>query len=305
MKIFLTLLFLANLLSPAIAKETITIVYSWSAADMRANYSRIIVEEANKLQNKYNFIFDAKPGAGSSMAANYVKNTPNTILSTSSAFFVRPNFFPIAESHNVLEFKEIYLQCVSPLAITSMKFKNWSELPTNKPLTIGVSGLGTTTHLFATQIQVKYPLITVVPFKSTVESLMSVAGGHTDLHVAFLGEVETWGVDNPKFKRLHVLGTSGHVSVRGFPTLVSQGFGNTVAGISVPFHFAVPITVSNDLFMELRSILIKAGASTAVKELYKLDACVPGALDNNSLNSWYKAQIEQWKTLSRGVKLEQ
>lgn len=287
----------------SMAKENVTIVYSWTAADGPANYSRTIIEEANQLQNKYNFVFDTKPGAGGSLAANYVRNTPNTILATASAFFVRPNFFP-NESYDLSAYKEIYLQCTAPMAIAAVKYKTWAEVPKDQPLTIGVSGMGTTTHLFASQIQAQYPKLTVIPFKSTSESLLSVASGHTDLHVAFLGEVESWGSDNPKFKRLNVLGISGSIRVRGFPTLTSQGFGRTVADIGVPFHLVVPTSVPDAKFKEWRDILVRAGQSATVKETYKLDACVDSELSNENLESWYRAQVLKWKQLSYGVKIE-
>ena len=45
-------------------KETQTLVYSWTAADTAANFYRALAEESNKIQNKYNFVFDTKPGAG-------------------------------------------------------------------------------------------------------------------------------------------------------------------------------------------------------------------------------------------------
>ena len=42
------------------AKENVTLIYSWSPSDSIANIDRMIVAEANKIQNKYNFLFDAK-----------------------------------------------------------------------------------------------------------------------------------------------------------------------------------------------------------------------------------------------------
>lgn len=301
-KIFYIIL-LAAISFVAVAKENVTIVYSWTAADGPANYSRAIIEEANRSQNKYTFIFDTKPGAGGSVAANYVKNTPNTILATASAFFVRPNFFP-NESYDLSAYKEIYLQCTAPMAITSVKYKAWAEVPKDQPLTIGVSGLGTTTHLFAAQIQAQYPKLTVIPFKSTSESLLSVASGNTDLHVAFLGEVETWGADSNKTRRLNVLGISGQNRVRGFPTLAGQGFGRTVADIGVPFHLVVPANIPDAKFKEWRNILVQAGQVASVKETYKLDVCVPVDLSNENLEPWYRAQVLRWQRLSHGVKLE-
>ena len=178
------------------------------------------------------------------------------------------------------------------------------EVPKDQPLTIGVSGLGTTTHLFASQIQAQYPKLAVIPFKSTSESLLSVASGNTDLHVAFLGEVETWRAENNKTRRLNVLGISGQNQVRGFPTLTSQGFSRTVADIGVPFHLVVPASIPDAKFKEWRDILVQAGKSDKVKETYKLDVCVPYKLSNENLEPWYRAQVLKWQRLSHGVKLE-
>jgi tripartite-type tricarboxylate transporter receptor subunit TctC len=300
-KILASVLLALSAVAPATAKETVTIVYSWTAADGPANYSRALVSEANKIQDKYTFIFDTKPGAGGAVAAQHVARTPNTILATASAFFVRPNFFP-NESYDLNAYKELLVQCTAPMAIAASKYKSWNDVPKDKPLTIGVSGLGTTTHLFATQIQKKYPQLTVIPFKSTSESLLSVMSGNTDLHVAFLGEIEAWDSGNSKGK-LHVLGISGNDIVRNFPTLVSQGFGKTVADISVPFHLTVPANTDNDKFNELRGILIKASQTTAVRDTYKPDVCTPGNFTDSNLQPWYRTQIEFWRRLTIGVKL--
>jgi tripartite-type tricarboxylate transporter receptor subunit TctC len=237
------------------------------------------------------------------LAANYVKNTPNTILATASAFFVRPNFFP-NESYDLSAFKEIYLQCTAPMAVASPKYRTWKEVPKDQFLTIGVSGLGTTTQLFATQIQAQYPKLTVIAFKSTSEALSSVVAGHIDMNVTFLGEFSSWGTDTNKSRRLHLLGISGTAPVRGFPTLTSQGFGRTVADMVVPFHLVVPANMPNAKFKEWRDILIRAGQSTKVNETYQYDACVPHELTDENLEPWYRAQILKWQRLSQGVKLE-
>ena len=163
-KILASLLAAVSLI--AAAKENITIYYSWSASDTAANFHRVLADEANKIQNKYNFVFDVKPGAGGSIAANHVLNQPNAIVATASAFFIRPNFFP-NESHDISKFQALFPQCSAPAVITSKKYRTWSEVPADRPVSIGMSGMGTTTHLIAAQIAKKYPNLVIVPFKST------------------------------------------------------------------------------------------------------------------------------------------
>ena len=64
MKKLIALLSLLVLATVAQAQEKITILYAFSPSDTTGNFSRILSAEANKLQNKYEFIYDAKPGAG-------------------------------------------------------------------------------------------------------------------------------------------------------------------------------------------------------------------------------------------------
>ena len=132
MKKLFTALVLVSAALSASARETIQIIYGFSAADNSANYSRTLAEEANKIQDKYNFIFDAKPGAGGTVAARYVANTPNTILSTSSAFFIRASVFP-NESYNLSDFTTLMSECTAPMVITSSKYKRWKEVPRDIP----------------------------------------------------------------------------------------------------------------------------------------------------------------------------
>ena len=103
------------------ARETVTIVYAFSPADTMARYSRTLVDEANRIQDRYNFIFDTKPGAGNALATNHVKNNTNHILATSSAFFIRPVLYP-GQSYEITEFRPLMPQCDSPMGIASVKW---------------------------------------------------------------------------------------------------------------------------------------------------------------------------------------
>lgn len=76
------------------ARDTISVIWPFGVGDTAAQYSRSLIEVLNQTQSQYGFIFENKPGAGSSIAANYVARTPGTLLSASTAFFVRPNFYP-------------------------------------------------------------------------------------------------------------------------------------------------------------------------------------------------------------------
>ena len=277
----------------ATAAENVTIYYAWSPADPMANYARAMIQEANKLQDKYVFLFDTKPGAGNAIAANHVKATPNSILFTSSAFWIRPEFYP-SESYNVADFREFMPFCTGPVAISSIKYKSWDEVPKDKPLNIGVSGLGVTTHLISLQIVDKYAQLQPVPFKSAADAFLGLVSGNLDFSVGFMSEADTWAKDKSKVQT-HVLGITGTKVVQGYKPLAAVGFNPILRSLDVPHHMVVPTSTPEIKFKEWRAILTKAAQTKPVLDSYKVDMCEPLVLKDNELDPWFNEQHQKWK----------
>lgn len=277
------------------AQQNISIVWPFGMGDTQAQYSRSLVEELNKSQKKYNFILENKPGAGATIGAKYVVSTPNTVLAASTAFFVRPNFYP-EESHKVEQFRPLMTQCAAPMLIVSKKYKSWQEIDRNQKINIGISGLGATSHLMAMEIIKRYPNAVPVPYKGTREASIDVIAGNIDLSVAFLGEVEGF-LDKGE---LHALGISGRKTVRGIPTLESQGFAGV--GEVVNMHsLQVPKNMPDSQYRELRDMVIKAVKASSVQKSYAVDYCEASNLSSTATQRWFDSQVVLWKRLSQGV----
>lgn len=295
MKKILTALLLA--LSASVgAQQPMVIVWPFGMGDTQAQYTRSLIDELNQRQNKYVFRLENKPGAGASIGAKYVTSTPNTILATSTAFFVRPNFYP-QESHQVVDFKPLMTQCAAPMVIVSKRYRSWKEIPRDQEITIGISGMGATSHLMAMQIKKQYPNAVPVPYKGTREASIDAANGTLDMSVAFIGEVEGF-LDSA---RLYALGVTGYRSVRNIPTLESQGFD---VGSVVNMHsLIVPTTMSDEQYLELRAMVVRAAMTKSVQQAYAVDYCVGSSLGLEQTKIWYESQILLWKRLSKGVSL--
>jgi tripartite-type tricarboxylate transporter receptor subunit TctC len=304
MKKLLSVLLLATALTSQ-AAEVVTIVYGWSPSDVAANFHRTLAAEANKIQDKYTFIFDTKPGAGASIAANHVGSNPtNTILATSSAFWIRPNFFP-NESHDVAGFRELMPQCDAPLEVVSKKYRSWKDVPTDRPLTVAVSGLGITTHLVATEVAKKYPNMQVIPFKSTTDSVLSVLSGVTDFSVNFMGDGEQYVTATDPKNQLFSLGVTGHSADGTIPTFVSNGFPAILTSMNAPAHLVVSTALPDAKFKEWREILVKAGRSQSVKDAFAVDHCASlNQMPDNQIQSWFDKQNAVWKKISSGITLK-
>ena len=282
------------------AKENITVVYSWQPSDAAANFHRTLADEANKIQNRYNFVFDVKPGAGGSIAANHVLNQPNAILATASAFFIRPNFFP-NESHDIGKFQELFPQCAAPAVITSKKYRTWADVPTDRPVTIGMSGMGTTTHLIAAQIAKRYPNLVIVPFKSTSEAILSVLSDSTDMAVNFMGDSAQYVETN----KLSVLGATGPKTVGTVKPLSSQGFTRDLDVMDVPAQLLVPTTFPEAKARKIRAIFVESGRRQAVLDSYKPDFCQSNnQMSDRDIQPWYTKQTQDWRRLTQGVSLK-
>ncbi len=301
MKKLLTTLLLAASALAAHARENITIFYAWGPGDSVANYHRTIANEANKIQDKYNFIFDTKPGAGGAIASNHVLNTPNSVLAHSTAFFVRPVVYP-NESYDLSKFKEQYVHCMAPMAVTSTKYKTVKDVPANA--SVGISGLGVTTHLAAIELQKRYPNLNIVPFKSTNDSMLSMVSGQTDLHIGFISEAEQWSKENANSDRkVTVLGITGNKVVNGYQPLVRQGFDPSFADMNVGHHLLLPTTVSEEKRKEFHAIFARAAQTASVRAAYAVDYCEPQTVTYDGLDKFFNFHTNYWKKLASAVKL--
>jgi tripartite-type tricarboxylate transporter receptor subunit TctC len=301
MKKLLTTLLLAASALTAHARENITIFYAWGPGDSVANYHRTLAVEANKIQDKYNFLFDTRPGAGGAIASNHVLNTPNSVLAHSTAFFVRPVVYP-NESYDLTKFKEQYVHCMAPMAVTSTKYKTVRDVPANA--SVGISGLGVTTHLAAIELQKRYPQLNIIPFKSTNDSMLSMVAGQTDLHIGFISEAEQWSKENANSDRkVTVLGITGNKVVNGYQPLVRQGFDASFADMNVGHHLLLPTTVSEEKRKEFHAIFARAAQAQSVRAAYAVDYCEPQTVTYDGLDKFFIFHTNYWKKLASAVKL--
>ena len=282
------------------AKENITIIYAFGVGDPMANYDRALVAEANKLQDKYNFLFDVRPGGGSSIATNYVKNTPNTILATSGAFWVRPNFYP-NESHATSDFRGILPQCDDSMSIASSKYKTIKDIPTDKPLNMAITGLGVVSHLIAVKFTEKYPNVQLVPYKSPTEAIAALMGGQVDFAIGYVGDQERLSTEKTP---IHIIGVTGKRTVNGHPTLVSGGLNPLLGDSDNPNQFFVPKTWSDEKYKEIRAILVNASNTKSVRDAYASNYCKSlDQMSDKDVPVWFANQDKHWKKLSEGIKV--
>lgn len=297
----LTILLLTLASSLSFASETINIVWGFNMGSNQANTVRIMIEELNQLQNKYKFVIVSRPGAGGTIAANAVSSSPqDTIVSMSSSFIIRPLYETDASAtHRLENFTPVLVQGNgSPLVFISSKYKTLDEILNTKNINIGVSGIGSISHIAAQQIISRNNSAQIVNFRNSIEAVTAAAGGHIDIAVAFINDIESFTESN-----LTVLGYTGNGKDITDTSLLlkNKGFKESEYLTS---NFAIYASKEMDpaKFKELHDLLVRVNFRPAVVESYRRDFLIPEALNLSQSKDWYNSQIKFWKTLVDKIK---
>jgi tripartite-type tricarboxylate transporter receptor subunit TctC len=276
-------------------------VWGFTPGSTQGSYIRAILEESNKVQKKYEFVFDHRPGAGSTIAAKSVLERKNALLANSAAHFVRPYLYP-ETAWKVNDFKPVMLMGMNPAALVT-NGKSLDDLVKQPKITLATSGTGSSTHLmaevFAKEIKLKNPTadIAMVHFKDTNEAFVSVMGGHTDATFEFLGDAKAKATPTTR-----LVGLTGNRVLEGIPTLRSLGY-QELAGVQGIFAWYAPSDMPNEQVLEFQKIFLEAEKSESVQRLYRLDFA---SRDNDvhkgdNLNTWYRETLRRFRIYTQGI----
>ena len=141
--------FLLVLSTTGYTKERVIAMWPFTPASTQGSYFRAILEQANKEQDKYEFVFENKTGAGGAIATQDIATvrTGTRILAHSGAYFARP-FMYSDTPYNFEQFKPLMVMGFSPAALIT-KNKTLDQLLAQKKINIATAGGGSSVHLFA------------------------------------------------------------------------------------------------------------------------------------------------------------
>lgn len=294
-------LFLALVLSSSIAyaRENVEVVWWAGATGGPANIMRETIEEANKIQKKYNFIFEHKPGGGGSVAISYVKSKAATgapvVLSGGDAFHAR-QFLMRDGVFQDSEWKMILPQITIPQGIAASKKRPWSTLLTQKSVTVGIGGLGTNQHLVAEQLKQHFETVIVVPH-SKFDQVIQLMGGHIDLAV-------DWAATLPQYDQLEIVGITGRKSFPNAPLLSTKNFKN-MDRFSSRIWLITPVSMPENQYKEINDILVAAQNNSArIKDMLQQEMSEILVVKRETYPEWLKNASEEVKFRTNNVVID-
>jgi tripartite-type tricarboxylate transporter receptor subunit TctC len=218
MKKMLLALLLSAFTAFATAQTIVPVVWVFALSSTQGLMVREIINEANSIQNKYQFVFEHKAGAGGAVGVNYVANLNQpAILAHTASFFIRP-YMSQEGSYDPEQFSMLNNYCADqPLAMVSKNFKTLADLQKSNKASVGVLP-GSITNLVVAEYKKQNTKIDLVElgFKGTPEMATSVLGGHLDLSIDWLTSVMV-------HNELNILGTTGVQNHGRAKSFKSQG----------------------------------------------------------------------------------
>lgn len=291
---------------PAMAKdnrEEISILWGFNIGSNQANTIRIMTEELNKMQNKYKFVLVSKPGAGGTIAAQAVAASPeNTLVAMSSSFIIRPYFEKTQPVQNLDNYMPILVQGTGqPLYLVSAKHKNIRDIFNTKNISIGVSGIGSISHLAANELVKLNPTITVVNFKNQLDATVAAVGKHVDAAIAFYADAKPLLDDN----KIQVLGYTGNKVQLNQPKKMFNQF-NMPESSRITANYAIYASrsMNSERFREIHNLLMSVNQHPIVLESYAKDQLTPVKLHMAESEVWYGVERRFWREAVAKIKVQ-
>jgi tripartite-type tricarboxylate transporter receptor subunit TctC len=271
----------------ATAQTTVPVVWPFSLASTQGAMVREIVQEANTIQKKYQFVLDHKPGAGGAVAVQHTlsQRTP-VVLAHTNSYFIRPHVSQEGSyDTDLLQVVSAYCEN-QPLALIAKNFSTLADLDRKPNLTVGVIA-GSITQLVSQELARQRPRLqlTEVGFKGTPEITLSMLGDHIDISIDFLASVSD--------DRIRVLGITGTIAVGAHKTMRSQGLQN-FDNITNSYYLLINRQTDPALAAELSGIMTRASQGVRVQEFCRKDHGQPADITGQAAQRLATARRDFW-----------
>ena len=297
-KLFFILLLWSTTLQ---AREVITLASYNSPSASTYNYYMKIIEQANLLQDKFQFIMISKPGAQGLIALQYVDQSPENRIAVAG-----PQIFAMIESNQIKKtaFVPISSQgegcwvLISPLGNQTVGV---ASLKGQKRLILGTVGVGSGAHLATLVIGERLGFeVDPVMFKSNFDALVLMAGDESvDLVVEPPQSYLNLKSVNPRLQALGITCSVRNPKLPEVKTLKEQGYSVP----TVTLFTMASNQMSTSRQKQLRTILDQAMISIGGNKIFEMVDLSPPAMSGEqhyyqtydlftSLIQKYKSKIE-------------
>lgn len=269
----LGLLLTANVL----AAEKIYVQYG--AAASQSNFGPYVkmLEVANTIQTKYQFILEMKPGANGVLALRAMDQSPeNRLASVAPAFIENANagmindrdYVPVAATGDT---------CWGIITNVGNTAQGLASLKGQKEITVGGTGYGNAAHLTSLVLGKAYGFkVRYIVYKSNYDALRDMASG---LDINFVIEtVQNYQTFKTRLPQMQLLGINCPKRVPSMPdikTVREQGFDTPSIFFGTVANVKMPAEKRKEIVKILNEAVIKTIADLAVADIIPPQSFTP------------------------------
>lgn len=297
---FLTSIVLTIAMTTSVqAQETIEWVHAHGAASAATPGYIAVLDEANRMQKKYVFVNQFKPGGDGVVATNYVDERPqNRLTSTTGA--IADGF--VTGRIDGSQYKPVQgLWDVCWAAASTVSLDNQR----GQPVMASASSQGSLAHYIALGLMDRYRFdLTMVYFKSNTEGFVNMAANNgVTLAADRIKTIDDFAAKNPAIKTIGLHCPVRHPRYPNVKTFNELGITLPPASVTVIAHRDMEATRA----FEIRQIFADALRAVGQDRLWDLGdlrspvfaGVSPESYHNTHMNSLKAAQVKYAKELAK------
>lgn len=294
MKKLLAILLLVPVLSKA--AETITVVSPYNAGYSGQSALMTVLDQANRSQDRYNFILSNHPGAQGLIALNTTQASANNRIAIIAAGAVELFDTGKARVHDWVPVHGIGDACWAVVtnwpADEHLGLKSLQAPADAKNLVIGAVGLGSVSHLTGLEMAAytrQEPLTLL--FKSGTEAFLSLASNQgVNITIDSVQTIEHMKPKNPNIKMIATICAQRNPLAPHVPTLVEQGLKE------VPPVFNI-VLASNQMpeskRRDIGTILDQATLAVGTDRIFAMSGFRPAVVQKMSAQEFFDRRVGQ------------
>jgi len=298
-------IFLALLISTVHAQEVITVVNAQGPSQGMTPQIFKVLDEANKIQNKYKFIQEFKQGAFESIGVRYMLESPANRIVTITNSVVEAEYRGLVDLNLLTPIFSHGSACWVLIANFGNSDVGLASLKTNPPkeLSIGGPAIGGAAHLMALEIGKQYNIpVRYILFRGGADALIHMAGDHEGVNLTTDRIAGYQGLQqkNPKLQALGISCPERHKAVPTVKTLTEQK-------INAPYIFQFTMASNNMPEItrnEIEQILKQATLNIGKEKMMEYSDFISPVFYNQSSKQHYYDSISILKSSREKYKKE-
>jgi hypothetical protein len=279
------------LASVAQASEIIIISNSLGPTHSGTPHVTAMIEKANSMQAKYQFVQEFRVGAYESISLRHISTAPNrylAMITNTSAEAVDRGFVKLENYVPVFSQGD---SCWMVIALTGSG-TDLSAIQNLKEIVVGTPALGGATHLAALEIGRKYNIpVRMVVFKSNFDALVNMAANNgVNFVIERVSNFRQYQEKNPNMQMLATHCPTRYPGLPNIKTLSEQG-------IVTPYIWQ-QLVASRDMDpvrrKELATIITRAELALGQDQIFQLSDQIPPVFTGKTTEQHYE---DSWSRL--------